>query len=123
MTGLTTGTDKTALPSALERLLTLIDEGEELVEGACGALRELLAEARLENFRIVKAVVPAQVELVKALRQARETEKGYHDWCSRNSGELAHGQIDFGRLRGEVGERLDHLREKMRSRGLSERAE
>ena len=112
--------DLAEAPNKADRLAQLIREGENMLESACKALNAALEEARAGDEAAVKTIGPLQVELMKVLRRARETERNYHDWRSQSAGLPADGEIDFDALRGTIRDRLDKLPEALGSRELPE---
>ena len=107
---------KRDLPKATERLEFLIRAGEQALTGACEAVQVILSDLRTGEVRAIKALVPAQTELSKALRQAVEIERTYHDWRHRTSDALAAGEIDVDAVRLTLRGKLDSLREAIGSR-------
>ncbi|SDE19518.1 hypothetical protein [Limimaricola pyoseonensis] len=73
-------------------------------------LADLLAEAREADSGSMRETISKISQLESALKTAFETERKFHDWLSKQSGDLAAGEIDLDAARHRIGCRLDRLR-------------
>lgn len=87
------------LVEACVKLLISVREG----------VAEMLDEARAGDDRALVALSKRTCELERALRNAIETERRFHEWQAKQAQDAKDTEIDFGEVRDQLERRLADL--------------